>query len=288
MSPRTAVVTACRSLTAAPRIASMRDRDLWRSGTSSTTESLAAGSPAGAMGAIRSRLLDDGDADAPITERSGSLPAPPPGLPQRINGGDKPWQRAWRGGGGGEETAAPAGSPGRGRVRSVACLPACRCGAHGIRGSARSLSRCGVELLLRNQGCYRGVWHSFSQGAQWLLVAAKRPQARRGWSQCPQRLACDVRVDLQGAMERGGMPVGPRGPPGPGVGRGRGMMGPPAEWNGRASSAEQRGGFMQRAPSAGAAVSKTHADRFLSESALKCCPAAEVTTHSMWRNQRLL
>ncbi len=71
------------------------------------------------MGAIRSRLLDDADADIPV-ERSSSLPAPPPGLPQqRVNGGDKPWQRAWRGGGGGEETAAPAGSPNRGRVRSM-------------------------------------------------------------------------------------------------------------------------------------------------------------------------
>ncbi len=78
-----------------------------------------AGSPAGAMGAIRSRLLDDGDADIP-PERSSSLPAPPPGLPQqRVNGGgDKPWQRAWRGGGG-EDTAAPAGSPNRGRVRCM-------------------------------------------------------------------------------------------------------------------------------------------------------------------------
>ena len=71
------------------------------------------------MGAIRSRLLDDGDADIP-PERSSSLPAPPPGLPQqRVNGGDKPWQRAWRGGGGGEETVAPAGSPNRGRVRLI-------------------------------------------------------------------------------------------------------------------------------------------------------------------------
>ena len=56
------------------------------------------------------------------------------------------------------------------------------------------------------------------------------------------------------------MPIGPRGPPVPGIGRGRGM-GPPAEWSGRATSAEQRGGFMQRAPSATAAVPKTPADR---------------------------
>ena len=78
------------------------------------------------MGAIRSRLLDDGDAEIP-PERASSLPAPPPGLPQRVNGGDKPWQRAWRGGGA-EETAAPASSPGRGRVR-LDDLSACQPGA---------------------------------------------------------------------------------------------------------------------------------------------------------------
>ena len=65
---------------------------------------------------------------------------------------------------------------------------------------------------------------------------------------------------VQGTMERGGMPIGPRGPGGVLPGRGRGM-GPPAEWNGRVGSAEQRGGFMQRAPPAGTAAPKTPADR---------------------------
>ena len=72
---------------------------------------------------------------------------------------------------------------------------------------------------------------------------------------------------MQGAMERGGMPIGPRGPAGLMPGRGRGT-GPPAEWNGRVGSAEQRGGFMQRAPSAGTAAPKTPADRCCSLSAL--------------------
>ncbi len=75
------------------------------------------------------------------------------------------------------------------------------------------------------------------------------------------------------------MPIGPRGPGAVLPGRGRGM-GPPAEWNGRVGSAEQRGGFMQRAPPAGPAAPKTPADRllhFASPDVTPCCPCDPAT-----------
>ena len=105
----------------------------------------------------------------------------------------------------------------------------------------------------------------------------------------------------QASMERGGMAIGPRGPPPPGQGPGRGGRGagPQAEWNGRVGSAEQRGGFMQRATSASA--SKTPADRcafapwpmqrttcqYLADSKTMCCgfetgPACATTMPCMY------
>ncbi len=84
---------------------------------------------------------------------------------------------------------------------------------------------------------------------------------------------------VQGTMERGGMPIGPRGPGAVLPGRGRGM-GPPAEWNGRVGSAEQRGGFMQRAPPAGTVAPKTPADRLVlgaSPNVGLCCRLGDPT-----------
>ena len=68
-------------------------------------------------------------------------------------------------------------------------------------------------------------------------------------------------LTVQPQVERGaGVVAGPRGP------SVTGPRGPPAEWNGRAGSAEQRGGFLQRAtpgvaPGVPAAEAKTPADR---------------------------
>lgn len=106
-----------------------------------------------AMGPMRSRLVDDGMEVSPPERAAGAGAPPGLGAPRGPGeGGDKPWQRAWRGNGS-EEVAVVAGSPNKQRVPFRRC---CRAHCFHLRvsmllssGAAKAGSRFSRHLACR-------------------------------------------------------------------------------------------------------------------------------------------